>query len=74
MRRLAAWAGRHPYLAGWALLSIGMVAALLLAARGVPLTFGQRAALVIATVLTAGACVRIIGWERDDTLPDERNT
>lgn len=56
------WA-EHPNLSSWFLLAIGMVIILVVAARSVGFTAGQWAALVVATVLLAGLCVWIIGWE-----------
>lgn len=53
----------HPRLVAWLVLAIGMVAILLWAAKDVDLLPGQRAALVVTTVLLAGACVWIIGLE-----------
>jgi len=55
--------GRYPFWAAWALLSIGMVAILLYVSKDVGLLPGQLLALVVATVLLAGACVWIITWE-----------
>jgi protein-S-isoprenylcysteine O-methyltransferase Ste14 len=55
--------GRHPQLAAWFVLAVGMVAILLWSARGVGLLFGQMLALVVATILLAGLCVWIISWE-----------
>jgi hypothetical protein len=40
-----------------------MVTVLLFSARGVDLAAGQLAALAVATVILAGLCVWIIGWE-----------
>lgn len=54
---------RHPYLMAWLVLAVGMVAMLLYAARDVALLPSQTAALVVATVLLAGACVWILTWE-----------
>ncbi|MFH1086638.1 MAG: hypothetical protein V1772_12865 [Chloroflexota bacterium] len=63
MQRLRGWVGRHPRLANWLVLAVGMVAIFLWAARGQELTFGQTLGLAGACVLLAGACVWIIGWE-----------
>lgn len=52
----------HPLLVAWAALAIAMVAMLLFAARDVGFLPSQMAALVIATVALAGACVWIISW------------
>jgi hypothetical protein len=54
---------RHPRLVSWFVLALGMVIMLLWAARDVGLLPGQMAALVVATILLAGLCVWIIGWE-----------
>jgi len=64
------WAARRPRLAAWLVLSVGMVALLVIEARDVGLLPTQWAALVIACVLVAGACVWIISWEdSDETAP-----
>ncbi|MEZ4672393.1 MAG: hypothetical protein R3E39_31190 [Anaerolineae bacterium] len=60
---LVKWASRHPRLAAWIVLSLGMVILLVIEARDVGLLATQWAALVVATVLVAGACVWIISWE-----------
>lgn len=54
---------RHPYLSAWAVLAVVMVAILLVAAKDVGLLPNHLAALVVATVFLAGACVWIITWE-----------
>jgi len=54
---------QHPRLVAWFVLALGMVIMLLWAAKDVGLLPGQMAALVIATILLAGLCVWIIGWE-----------
>jgi hypothetical protein len=54
---------RHPMLLAWLVLAIGMVAMLLYAAKDVALLPSQMAALIVATVLLAGACVWILTWE-----------
>lgn len=63
---LVKWMLRHPRLAAWIVLSLGMVILLIIEARDVGLLPTQWAALVIATVLVAGACVWIISWEDED--------
>jgi hypothetical protein len=63
---LVKWMQRHPRLAAWTILSVGMVVLLLIEAKDVGLLAGQWAALIIATVLVAGACVWIISWEDKD--------
>ena len=55
--------GKHPRLVSWFVLALGMVIMLLWAAKDVGLMPGQMVALVIATILLAGLCVWIIGWE-----------
>ncbi len=60
------WMMRHPRLAAWIILSVGMVALLIIEARDVGLLFTQWIALIVATVLVAGACVWIISWEDKD--------
>ncbi|MEO8612215.1 MAG: hypothetical protein ABI690_30250 [Chloroflexota bacterium] len=60
------WMSRHPRLAAWIILSVGMVVLLVIEAKDVGLLATQWAALVIATVLVAGACVWIISWEDSD--------
>ncbi len=60
------WALRHPRLAAWIVLSLGMVVLLLVEARDVGLLPTQWIALIVATVLVAGACIWIISWEDKD--------
>jgi hypothetical protein len=70
------WAMRHPRLAAWLVLSLGMVVLLLNAARDVGLLPTQWLALIVAAILVAGACVWIISWEDEDeeaANPDETN-
>lgn len=63
MSKIVEWIKGHPQLAAWAVLAVGMVAILVWEARDVGLLAGQWAALIVATVLVAGACVWIVGWE-----------
>jgi len=56
----------HPQLLAWLVLAVGMVAILIWAAKDVGLLAGQWAALIVSTVLLAGLCVWIIGWENGD--------
>jgi hypothetical protein len=65
------WARRHPRLLMWAVLAVGMVIILILSARDVGLLPGQWAALIVATILLAGLCVWIIGWEDGAEEEDE---
>ena len=53
----------HPNIIMWLLLSLGMVAMVLYAAKDVGFLPMQTLALVIATVILAGLCVWIINWE-----------
>jgi len=55
--------GKHPRLVAWFILAVFMVPMLLWAARDVGLLPGQLAALVVSTILLAGLCAWIIGWE-----------
>ena len=64
--RLAAAYDTHPRLLTWLVLAVGMVAILLWATRDVELLAGQRLALVVATVILAGLCSWIVGWECGD--------
>jgi hypothetical protein len=59
-------AGRHPRLTAWGALAIGMVIILLWSAKDVGLLPTQIASLIVATILLAGLCVWIIGWEDED--------
>ncbi|NWF68006.1 MAG: hypothetical protein HXY40_02875 [Chloroflexi bacterium] len=69
---LISWALVHPRLAAWILLSVGMVALLVFEARDVGLLATQWVALVVATVLVAGACIWIVSWEdSDDNLEED---
>ncbi len=54
---------KHPMLAAWIVLSIGMVVIFLWASKDVALLTTQRLALMVITVLVAGLCVWIISWE-----------
>ncbi len=47
-------------------MAIGMVIILVWSAQDVGFTTSQWGALVITTILLAGACVWIIGWEDDE--------
>ena len=60
------FAGDHPQIASWIVLAIGMVIILVWSAKDVGFTGSQWTALVITTILLAGACVWIIGWEDDE--------
>jgi hypothetical protein len=71
---LVKWAMRHPRVAAWIVLAVGMVILLVIEARDVGLLPTQWLALVIATVLVAGACVWIISWEDKDEEGEPENT
>ncbi len=63
MEAIKNFAGNHPQITSWIVLAIGMVIILVWSASDVGFTAGQWAALVVTTILLAGACVWIIGWE-----------
>ena len=62
---------RHPQLTAWAVLAAGMVIILLWSAKDVGLLPSQWAALIVATILLAGLCVWIIGWNGDEETEEE---
>jgi protein-S-isoprenylcysteine O-methyltransferase Ste14 len=64
------WVNRHPQLTAWVLLAIGMVAILIWSAKDVGLEAGQWAALIVTTILLAGLCVWIIGWNGTEEEKD----
>ncbi len=64
------WASVHPRLAAWIVLALGMVILLVIEARDVGLLPGQWIALIVATVLVAGACIWIVSWEDKDEAED----
>ena len=66
MKKIIDWVKTHPKLSAWLVLAAGMVAIITYEARDVGLLAGQWAALIVATVLVAGLCVWIIGWEDDE--------
>jgi hypothetical protein len=66
MTAIRNFAERHPQITAWILLAIGMVVILVLSAREVGFTTKQWAALIVTTILLAGACVWIIGWGEDE--------
>jgi len=59
----AAYLARHPRLATWLVLAVGMVALLLWASQGKGLEPSQLAWLVVSCIGLAGACAWIISWE-----------
>ena len=66
MDALKKFASDHPQITSWIVLAIGMVIILVWSAREVGFTPGQWTALVVTTILLAGACVWIIGWEDEE--------
>ena len=62
---------RHPRLTAWVVLAVGMVAILIWSARNVGLEALQWAALIVATILLAGLCVWIIGWDDQEEEAEE---
>ena len=68
---------QHPRLLMWLILAAGMVPILIWAAKDVGFTPGQWAALIISTIILAGLCAWIIGWEEEDEAQeaqDERSS
>jgi hypothetical protein len=65
------WAMRHPRLAAWIVLAVGMALLVVNEAREVGLQPSQWVALLVATVLVAGLCVWIISWEDEDETKAE---
>ena len=65
------WVTQHPRFSAWVVLAAGMVALLVIEARNVGLLPSQWVALIVATVLVAGACIWIISWEDKDNPEDE---
>jgi hypothetical protein len=70
---LVHWIEAHPRLTAWFVLALGMVIMLVIEARHIGLLPGQWAALIIATILVAGACIWIISWEDDDQLEGQED-
>ena len=68
---LKSFVNRHPQLTAWAVLAVGMVIILLWSAKDVGLLPGQWAALIVATILLAGLCVWIIGWNGEEAEEEE---
>ncbi len=66
MEQLKKITAGHPQLTAWGALAVGMVAILIWSAKDVGFNPQQWAALIITTILLAGACVWIIGWGDDD--------
>jgi len=66
MTAIRNFAQKHPQITAWIALAVGMVIILVWSARDVGFTAGQWLALVVTTILLAGACVWIIGWGEDE--------
>jgi hypothetical protein len=66
MQAIKQFASTHPQITSWIVLAIGMVIILVWSAWDVGFTTGQWAALIVTTILLAGACVWIIGWDDDE--------
>jgi len=66
MDNLKQWVSKHPRLTAWVVLAVGMVVILVVSARNVGLEALQWAALIVATILLAGLCVWIIGWDDNE--------
>jgi protein-S-isoprenylcysteine O-methyltransferase Ste14 len=68
---LKGFVNRHPQLTAWAVLAVGMVIVLIWSAKGVGLLAGQWVALIVATIVLAGLCVWIIGWDDEEEAEEE---
>jgi len=66
MESVKQFADKHPQITSWIVLAVGMVAILIWSAKDVGFTGSQWMALIISTILLAGASVWIIGWGDDD--------
>jgi len=71
MSAIKSFFSEHPRLLAWLVLAVGMVVILLWSAKDVGLLAGQWAALIASTILLAGLCIWIIGWEDGDEDVDE---
>lgn len=67
---LVRWGETHPRILAWIVLGAGMVILLVVEARSVGLLPGQWAALIVATILVAGACIWIITWEDEEEMEE----
>ncbi len=70
MTAIKTFAGNHPRIMAWIALAIGMVVILVWSAKDVGLLPTQMLALVVATILLAGLCIWIIGWEENEDQTD----
>ena len=65
-RQIKNWVLRHPSLAAWIVLAVGMNAILIYEARDVGLRPMQWFWLLLITTLVAGACIWIVSWGDDE--------
>lgn len=70
MTAIRNFAQKHPQITAWIALAIGMVIILIWSARDVGFTSGQWVALIVTTILLAGACVWIISWGEDEEIEE----
>ena len=71
MQALKQWVLRHPNLAAWIALAVGMNGILLFEARDVGLLPMQWFWLILITSLVAGAYIWIVSWGDDEeTAPN----
>ncbi len=66
MDKIKQFSDEHPQITSWIVLAIGMVIILVWSAWDVGFEPRQWTALVITTILLAGTCVWIIGWEDEE--------
>jgi len=71
MDNMKKFAAEHPQITSWVVLAIGMVAILIWSAKDVGFTASQWLAVIITTILLAGASVWIIGWGDEDDPENE---
>lgn len=64
------WITTHPRISAWVILAVGMVGLLVYEAQSVGLLLSQWIALIVTTILVAGACIWIISWEDEDDPED----
>ncbi|NIP22913.1 MAG: hypothetical protein GWO38_03595 [Phycisphaerae bacterium] len=74
MEKLKQYASQHPQITSWIVLAIGMVIILIWSAKDVGFTPSQWTAVIITTILLAGACVWIIGWGDEEDEMGESQT
>ncbi len=74
MDKIKQFANNHPQITSWIVLAIGMVIILIWSAKDVGFTPSQWAAVIVTTILLAGACVWIISWGDDDELDEAQES